>query len=80
MKIPAIKKLVEAYSVEQLQAAEAHLMEGEPLGIDVEGKDEGEQLTHILAGIWIKEQMNAEGLEFMDAMRAYTKRVRDSIS
>jgi hypothetical protein len=80
MKIPAIKKLVEAYEVTTLQNAEATLLEGEPLGIEVEGSDEGEQLTHIMAAIWVKQQMESNNIEFMEALRAYTKRVRDSIS
>ena len=80
MKIPAIKKLVETYEVATLQNAEAKLLEGEPLDIEVEGSDEGEQLTHIMAAIWVKQQMESNNIEFMEALRAYTKRVRDSIS
>lgn len=79
MKIPAIKKAVEAYNVEELMAAEAALMEGLPLAIDIEGADEGEKLTHILAAIFVKEEMK-NGSDMMTAIRAYSQRVRNSIS
>lgn len=79
MKIPAIKKLVETYNVHELQAAEAALLEELTLPIEVEGEDEGEKLTHILAAIWIKHEMDREGWDFVKALRAYTARVRKSI-
>lgn len=80
MKIPVIKDLVGRCSIEDLRAAEDRLMEGEDLGLEVGGEDEGEQLTHILAAIAILEQMDAEGIPFAEALRNYSKRVRDSIS
>lgn len=79
MKIPVIKKLVETYNVHELQAAEAALLEELTLPIEVEGEDEGEKLTHILAAIWIKHEMDREGWDFVKALRAYTARVRKSI-
>ncbi len=79
MKIPAIKKLVELYTIEQLAAAEAAIENGEPLAIEVEGEDEGEQLTHTFAAKWIKEQV-AEGKEFNAALREFSQKVRTSIS
>lgn len=80
MKIPAIKKAVETYSVEQLKAAEEAMYNEEALGIEIEGKDEGEQLTHIIAAIWIHNEMQSKACDFKDALRAYTQRVRNSIS
>lgn len=80
MKIPAIKKLVEQYEVSELEAAEEQLMEEQTPEITVEGADEGEQLTHVIAAIWIKNKMNEDGDEFKVALRAYTQRVRNSIS
>jgi hypothetical protein len=80
MKIPAIKKLVENYSIEQLQEAEEALTEENPMPFEVEGEDEGEQLTHILAAVWILDRMNKDQLEFKAALREYTKMVRESIS
>jgi hypothetical protein len=80
MKIPAIKKLVESYSDRQLAAAEEALLEEQKPEIEIEGDDEGEQLTHTLAARWILEKMKNEGAEFNFALREYTKRVRTSIS
>jgi len=79
MKIPAIKKAVDAYTIEQLATAEAALYDEQTLAIDIDGEDEGEQLTHILAAKFIKEKM-AEGMEYNTALREYSKRVRSSIS
>lgn len=80
MKIPVIKKLVEQRTIAELEAAEAALMEEQPLPIDVEGSDEGEQLTHVLAAMFILNEMQQNGVEFTTALRTYTQKVRTSIS
>lgn len=79
MKIPVIKKVAEQYSLVELKQAEADLYDERPLTIEVEGDDEGERLTHVLAAIDIKENME-KGMDFKEALRAYTQRVRNSIS
>ena len=79
MQIPIIKKLVEAYSLIQLKDAEDALMEEQKPAIEVEGKDEGECLTHVLASIYIKEKME-QGTAFNQALRDFSQRVRNSIS
>ena len=80
MKIPVIKKLVETYEIPQLEKAEMNILEGEALAIEVEGSDEGEQLTHGMAAIWILHEMKLRNLDFKDALREYTKKVRESIN
>ncbi|MER2999050.1 DUF6952 family protein [Pontibacter populi] len=80
MKIPAIKKLVETQEVDALMAAEAAIIDEQPLAIEVDGDDEGEQLTHILAAIWILNHMQETGEDFKTSLREYTKKVRVSIS
>lgn len=80
MKMPAIKKLVDTYNTTELKAAEEALYAEETLAIEVEGDDEGEQLTHVLAAIYIQEKMSAESIDFKTALRAYTSRVRESIN
>ncbi|MFY0652332.1 MAG: hypothetical protein JXQ96_09880 [Cyclobacteriaceae bacterium] len=80
MQIPVIKKLVEAYSVEQLEDAEAAILEEQAPGIEVEGEDDGEQLTHVMAAVWIMEKMENDQIPFPKAMRAYTAKVRESIN
>lgn len=79
MQIPVIKKLVEHYSLVQLQDAEAAMIEEQKTAIEVEGKDEGECLTHVLASIYIKEKME-QGTPFNQALRDFSQRVRNSIS
>jgi hypothetical protein len=80
MKIPAIKKLVEKHELKSLQEAETALLEEQRPAIEVEGSDEGEQLTHVLAAIWIKHEMQKNNTDFVTTLRAYTSRVRKSIS
>ena len=80
MKIPAVKKLVENHSTEDLQAAEEALAEEQAPHIDVEGEDEGEKLTHCFAALFIRQKMEEEGLDFKTALRAYTAKVRGSIT
>ncbi|MCJ8163838.1 hypothetical protein MKJ04_03225 [Pontibacter sp. E15-1] len=80
MKIPAIKKLVEEYSLKELMAAEEAIVEEQQPAIEVAGEDEGEQLTHVLAAVWILNDMQDNGTDFKTALREYTKKVRVSIS
>jgi hypothetical protein len=80
MQIPVIKKIVEQYSLKELQKAENDLVEEKPIAIEVEGEDEGEQLTHVIAAIWVKEEMEKEGIPLNKAVRNYTVKVRKSIS
>lgn len=80
MKIPVIKKLVESHEIEVLTEAEQALLNEKIPVIEVEGEDEGEQLTHVLAAIEIRRNMETENLEMNTALRNYTKRVRKSIS
>jgi hypothetical protein len=77
--IPSIKKLVEQIALSELRAAEEAILEEQTPGIDVPGEDEGEQLTHVIAAIWIKEDMESTGRELKESLREYTKKVRKSI-
>ncbi|MFD2514058.1 DUF6952 family protein [Pontibacter locisalis] len=80
MKIPAIKKLVENYNLHELMAAEEAIVDEQQPAIEVEGEDEGEQLTHVLAAVWILNDMEDNGNDFKTSLREYTKKVRVSIS
>lgn len=80
MKIPVIKELASTATLAELaEAEEAILNEQEPR-IAVEGKDEGEKLTHILAAREILLYMEKEKATFAEALRHYSQRVRKSIS
>lgn len=80
MKMPAIKRLVETQTIDNLVAAEEALLDERQPDFDVEGEDEGERLTHVFAAIFILNHMQEHGGEFKDALREYTKKVRVSIS
>ncbi|MCB9257201.1 MAG: hypothetical protein H6579_08735 [Chitinophagales bacterium] len=81
MKIPAIKKLIEAnYTLEMLDEAEIAIINEEEPQIEVEGDDDGEQLTHLFAAKWILEDMQERAVDFKSSLRAYTEKVRNSIS
>lgn len=80
MKIPEIKRLVENYSINQLIAAEEALIDEEALAIEVNGSDEGEQLTHVFAAIYVLNKINDDEVDFKTALRDYTSKVRESIN
>lgn len=80
MKIPVIKKLVEEYSITELEKAEAAIAEEQKPVIEIPGDDEGEQLTHAYAAIQILQSMEENEVDFKTALREYTGRVRNSIS
>lgn len=80
MKLPVIKHLAETYTLEQLKAAEEAILNEQKPAIEIEGTDEGEQLTHAIAAISILEDMAKNNLDVRTAMRNYTQRVRNSIS
>ncbi len=80
MNMQSIKKLVEKYSVDELVQAETAMLDERAPTIDVEGADEGEQLTHVLAAIWVHAYTRTHDVEVMTAIREYGKRVRTSLS
>ena len=80
MNIAAVRHLVEEYNAHQLQQAEADILEGKDLEITVKGEDEGEQLTHVLAALWVLQHMKETSDNLMTSIRAYTQKVRASIS
>ncbi len=80
MKLPVIKHLAETYTMEQLKTAEEAILNEQKPKITIEGEDEGEQLTHIIAAIAIMEDMAKNNTDLRTALRNYTQRVRNSIS
>lgn len=80
MKIPAIKKAVENYTLGQLRKAEDEIINEITPSIELGGADEGENLTHALAAIWILTEMKNQHLDFNTALRIYTQKVRTSIN
>lgn len=79
MKIPVIKALIENYTLEQISKAEEAIADGLTPEIEIEGEDEGEQLTHAFAAKYILEKIE-EGVDMKLALREFTQKVRNSIS
>jgi hypothetical protein len=80
MKINALRKLCQDYDLKTLKQLEEELVEEKPLSLEVEGEDEGEQLTHIMGAIWILEQANDNGTDVKTELRNFSNRVRNSIN
>lgn len=80
MKIPAIKKIVELYNLDQLDEAEMAIINETKPEIEIEGEDDGEQLTHIFAAKFILEEIENTKCDFKTALRKYTEKVRSSIN
>lgn len=78
MKIPVIRNLVKSYSLEELRSAEEALLNESAPAIEIGGEDEGEQLTHVIGAIEIKNHIE-KGMSDAEALRAFTQRVRKSI-
>tara|TARA_E500000178_G_C16961027_1_gene726026 strand:+ start:385 stop:624 length:240 start_codon:yes stop_codon:yes gene_type:complete len=79
MKIASIKKLVNLYDLEELKKAEESFYAEENPSIEIEGDDLGEKLTHVLAAIDIKRDVQ-NGAKLNEAIRSFSQRVRSSIS
>jgi len=80
MQVTVIKHLVANHDQEELLAAEEALLEGETPAIPVDGEDEGEQLTHVMAALWVQRDMSANSTPVGKSIRNYTQKVRNSIS
>lgn len=80
MKLPEIKRLVEEINLIDLENAELALLEEQQPTFIVNGDDEGEKLTHVMAAIWIKKDMEKNGNDFRTSMRNFSQKVRTSIS
>jgi hypothetical protein len=79
MKIQSVKVLVENYGLSDMIHAEEMILDGKIPEIQIEGEDEGDQLTHVFAAKYILEKMES-GMEYKDALREFTQKVRTSIS
>jgi hypothetical protein len=80
MKIGVIKKLAESLSMDELRAAEEALYNDLTLPTMIEGDDDGEKLTHVLAAIFVQEYILENNSDIKSALRAYAIKVRTSIS
>jgi len=79
MKIVEIKRLALAHSSADLIKAEEDLIEERPIDMEVEGEDDGEKLTHVMAAIFVKSYMETHHVDVNKAIRTYSQRVRESL-
>jgi hypothetical protein len=80
VKSSAIRQLAQTQPLPSLQAAEQALLHGRRPAFDVEGEDAGEQLTHVLAAIFVLEHMAGHGATLPAALRVFFQKVRESVS
>lgn len=80
MQLSVVRQLVSDHDVATLQAAEEAILEEQKPQIQVDGVDEGEQLTHVMAAIWVLKDMEENNIPMNKAVRNYTVKVRNSIS
>lgn len=67
------------YDQEKLRAARLSILSGRLPEMEVKGDHEGEQLTHVLASIFILEEMEKNGGDYVVALRKFLNRVRSSV-
>mgnify|MGYP006928165474 CR=1 FL=1 len=79
MQIDVIKDLVEGFTTEELDLAEDALLNDTEPDIKIPGDDAGEQLTHVLAAIWVIYDMYHFDKDFRSSIRSYYQKVRKSI-
>jgi hypothetical protein len=80
MNVQTLRKLTETHTLEQLTEAEKALLSDLPIPFEVDGQDESQQLNHLLAAVWIKENMLYRGYNFQEALNLYSKQVRETMN
>jgi hypothetical protein len=80
MQVSIIKFLAENYSLIELRKVEEALLNENQPEIEINGNDECEKLTHVLATIEILESMEANKTDLRQCIREFSQRVRNSIS
>lgn len=79
MKIAEIKRLCENHPIAELAQAEEQLLNEQTLSLEVNGIDDGEKLTHLMAAQWCLNEIENNTVELKTAIRNYTQKVRKSI-
>ena len=79
MKVAVVKELVNSYTQEELADAEDALLNELQPDISIPGDNEGEQLTHVLAALWVQADMHYNDCDIQTSLRSYSIKVRKSI-
>lgn len=73
-----IRTLVDVQTKEDLVAAKEAILRGRVLPFAVEGSDESEKLTNLLAALHVLDMVR-QGVDFDAALRQYIAQVRETI-
>ena len=79
MIIKEVRRMVKTYDLDTLNKAVEAMENEQTPDIEVNGADEGDQLSNLLGAIEIKEAI-ANGESERDALRAFSSRVRDILN
>jgi hypothetical protein len=74
------RRLAAAHTNDELERAAAALCDEKDPPIEVNGKDHGEKLTHVLLATRIRARMDSNGEELKDAFREIMRGVRDVLT
>jgi len=80
MKTNAIRDLVIHKTLHELEILRLGLIGAEAGHEAIPGADRAEKLTHVLAAIWVKQQIENQGISLADSVRRFGARVRNTIS
>ncbi|MEW6057854.1 MAG: hypothetical protein AB1540_14700 [Bdellovibrionota bacterium] len=75
MMVNVVKELVARHSKAELEKAASLFESRRENLLGVEGKDDGEKLSNLLAAIEIRSQVD-QGASVNDALRAFSQRIR----
>ena len=75
MILSVVKELVSKYTKPEIDAAIERFESSLENILGVEGKDDGEKLSNLLAAVQIRERMD-KGMSLNDAIREHSQRVR----
>ena len=78
MRRDAIRTLIDIQTRESLTAAKEAILRGRVLPFAVEGSDESEKLTNLLAALHVLDMVQ-QGVDFDAALRQYIAQVRGTI-
>ena len=78
MRKDAVRTLVDVQTKENLVAAREAILRGRVLPFAVEGSDESEKLTNLLAALHVLDLVQ-QGIDFDAALRQYIAQVRETI-
>ena len=78
MRKEVVRTLVDIQTKENLVAAKEAIVRGRVLPFAVEGSDESEKLTNLLAALHVLDLVQ-QGVDFDAALRQYIAKVRETI-